>query len=174
MGIAVIDFVFIGIVIIFALRCAVRGFVSEIMFLAAVVFGFLSAIFFFRTLAEFLRETFMPGVAAAPEVIAFAALFLLVFAVSKILESILRGILDGLRLGGLDRFLGAVLGFAEGIVVVCLVLFLITIQPFFDSDAALGNSFFAELLMPFIAGRRWDLPGMIAPAQQYLGGYVHV
>jgi len=170
MNIAVIDFVFAGIIVLFLLRCVVRGFVSEIMSLAALAFGLLSAIFFFRTVGEFVRERFMPEVSTVPEIIAFIALFLLVFVLARILEAILKGIIGGFGLDRLDRFLGAILGFAEGVVVVCLILLLITIQPFFYSGAVLRNSFFAELLMPFIIGRRWELPGMIAWAMEIQGG----
>jgi len=170
MNIAVVDFVFAGIIILFVLRCVVQGFVREIMSLAALVFGLLSAIFFFRTVADFIRERFMPEVAHVPEVIAFVALFLIVFILARILEAILNGIISGFGLGGLDRFLGAILGFAEGVVVVCLLLFLITVQPFFDSYVVLRNSFFAEMLLPFIMGHRWALPGMIAIATETQGG----
>jgi membrane protein required for colicin V production len=43
-------------------------------------------------------------------------------------------------------------GFVEGIIVVCLLLFLITIQPFFNADSMLENSFLARLLLPIITG----------------------
>jgi len=170
MNIAAVDIAFALVIVVFALRGAARGFVSEAMSLAAVVFGLLSAIFFFRAGADFIRERLMPDVAAAPEIIAFAALFLAVFAVAKIVESMLRGIIDGFGLGGPDRALGAFLGFAEGIVAVCALLILISVQPLFDSGAVLRNSFFAELLMPFLAGRRWELPGMAAQARAPFGG----
>ena len=165
MGVAVIDLVFAGVVVLFVLRCAARGFVSSLMSLAAVVFGLLAAIFFFRVAGDLIRERFMPDAATIPNILAFAALFLAVFIVAKIVESMLRGIVEGLGMRGLDRFLGAILGLAEGVVAVCVLLILITIQPFFDPDDALRGSLFAELLMPFIAGPRWDIPGMIALAR---------
>ncbi|MCL2190588.1 MAG: CvpA family protein [Treponema sp.] len=171
---AVIDFVFAGVIVLFVLRCAVRGFVSEIMSLAALVFGVLSAVFFFRTVGDFLRERFMPGVQTIPEAIAFVALFLLVFVLARVVESMLGGVIRGFGLDGLDRFLGVVLGFAEGIVVVCLLLLLASVQPFFDPDAVLGDSFFANLLLPFIVGRDWGLPGIIARAGEITGGTIRV
>ena len=174
MNFAVVDFVFAGIVVLFILRCAVRGFVSEIMSLAALVVGLLSAIFFFRTVGDFIRERFLPGVSTVPEVIAFVALFLLVFILARIVESILNGIIQGFRLDRLDRLLGAVLGFAEGIVVICLILLLISVQPFLDPDPLLENSFFADLLMPFIIGRDWGgLPGMIARTGEITSGGIY-
>nr|AGS52309.1 putative Colicin V production protein, cvpA-like (dedE protein) (Pur regulon 18 kDa protein) [uncultured bacterium contig00061] len=144
MGVAVIDFVLIGIIIIFTLRCAVRGFVSELLSVAALVFGLLLAIFFFRAGAVIVRRLFMPDVRVFPEIISFIAIFLIVYIVVKILELILKSIIDGIRLGGLDRLLGFAFGLAEGIIVVCLLLFLINIQPFVDPEFILGESFLQE------------------------------
>ena len=154
MDIAIIDIVFIGVIIVFALRCAVRGFVSELMSMAALILGLFTAIFFFRTGAEIVRGRFMPDVAIIPEVIAFVLLFLAVFFVIKMVEILLKGIIEGIRLGGADRFLGCIFGIAEGIVIVCLLLFLINIQPFFDPEPLLRGSFIADFLLPFIFGAR--------------------
>jgi membrane protein required for colicin V production len=163
MSVAVIDIVFLGLIAIFSLRCAVRGFVSEVLSMAALVFGLLTAIFFFRTGAQIVRNQFMPGVEVVPEIIAFIALFMIVFIVIKILELMLKGIIDGIRLGGVDRFLGFFFGIAEGIIVVCLFLFLISIQPFVDSEIILEKSLTAKILLPFITGRkdRLEIPGEI-------------
>jgi membrane protein required for colicin V production len=154
MGIAIIDIVFLGIIAIFTLRCAIRGAVSELMSMAALVFGLLAAIFFYKKAAFIVRERFMPDVKALPEIISFIALFLIVFGVIKILESILKSIVEGIKLKGPDHFLGLVLGFAEGLVVVCLLLFIISIQPFVHPADILDGSFFAELLLPFIIGNK--------------------
>jgi membrane protein required for colicin V production len=54
------------------------------------------------------------------------------------------------NLGGVDAILGAVFGFAEGVVLVSLILFLLIIQPLYDMQLLLEKSFFARLLVPFI------------------------
>jgi membrane protein required for colicin V production len=154
MGIAVVDIVFLGIIAIFTLRCAIRGAVSEVMSIAALVFGLLAAIFFYKKAAFIVRERFMPDIKALPEIISFIALFLIVFGVIKILEVMLKGIIEGIKLKGPDHFLGFILGFAEGLVVVCLLLFVINIQPFVHPAYVLDGSFFAELLLPFILGNK--------------------
>jgi membrane protein required for colicin V production len=157
MGIAIVDIVFLGIIAIFTLRCAIRGAVSEVLSMAALVFGLLSAIFFYKKAAFIVRERFMPDIKALPEIISFVALFLIVFGVIKILESILKNIVEGIQLKGPDHFLGFILGFAEGLIVVCLLLFIIYIQPFVDSAYVLDRSFFAELLLPFIIGDKSNI-----------------
>ena len=163
MSMAGIDIVFMVIVAILALRCAARGFISELMSMAALIFGILAAIFFFRKGAVLVRDLFMPGVKSLlPEVIAFAVLFLLVYIVIKIVEATLKSIIEGVKLGDLDHLFGFLFGCVEGIVIVCLIIFLISIQPFFDIDTVLGKSFFAKILLPFITGDRKDITESIA------------
>ena len=162
MGIAAVDIVFIVIIFIFALHCAVKGFVSEVMSLAAVILGILSAIFFFRSGAAFIRETFMPGIMALPEILAFIVIFFIVFAVIKLLETMLKTIIEGIHLGTLNRVLGFIFGVAEGVIVVCLLLFVIYVQPFADSARILNGSFFAELLLPFVIGIKEEAADRIA------------
>ena len=152
MSLAAIDIIFIALIIIFTVRCAIKGLISEIMSMASIVFGLLAALYFYKNGGEFVRIKFMPDMKVIPEIIAFAALFLIVFITIKILEIMLKEIIEGIRLGGVDRFLGIFFGAAEGIVVISLVLFLLRIQPLFDPGSLLANSFFAKMLLPLITG----------------------
>jgi len=147
-----IDIVFMVIIAISALRCAARGFISEILSMAALIFGLLAALLFFRQGGVLVRGWFMPDVKIVPEVIAFIGFFLIVYVAVKIIEITLKSIIEGIKLGGLDHLLGFLLGFVEGLIVVCLLLFLINIQPFFDPDYVLGDSYFAQVLLPIITG----------------------
>jgi membrane protein required for colicin V production len=94
----------------------------------------------------------MPDVKVVPEIIAFIAFFLLIYITVKIIEMTLKSIIEGIRLGGLDHLLGFLFGFVEGLIIVCLLLFLISIQPFFNPDSILENSFLAKVLLPIIIG----------------------
>ena len=174
MGLAVIDIVFLIIIAIFALRCALRGIVGEIMSMAALILGILAAIFFFRKTAELIRGKFIPDVKALPEIVAFIAVFIIVFAVIKILEIILKDIIERIKLGGPDRFLGFFLGIAEGLVIVCLLLFLITVQPFVEPDLLLEGSLFADKLMPYIIGTRRELESVALFSEAAGGGFTGV
>jgi membrane protein required for colicin V production len=151
-GPAVIDIIFIALAIILTIRCALRGFIGELMSMAATVLGLLAALFFYKNGGAFIRTQFMPGMKIIPEILAFIALFLIVFILIKILESILKEIIEGIKLGGADRFLGLIFGLAEGIIVISLILFVLTIQPLFDPGPILRESFFADLLLPLITG----------------------
>jgi membrane protein required for colicin V production len=152
MNFAVIDIIFIALIVIFTVRCALKGFVSELMSMASIVLGLLSALYFYKKGGEFIRIKLMPDLKIIPEITAFIALFLIVFVTVKILEALLKEIIEGVRLGSADRFLGILFGMAEGLVVVSLVLFLFSVQPLFDPRPMLEKSLFADILMPFITG----------------------
>jgi membrane protein required for colicin V production len=157
MGFAGIDIIFLVLIGISFLRCAVRGFISELLSMAALILGLLFAIFFFKNGAHLIREWFMPNVKVVPEIIAFVALFIVIYIMVKVIEITLKNIIEGIRLGGLDRLLGALFGIIEGIVVVCLILFLLSIQPFFNSEPILEKSIFATFLLPFIFGEKKEV-----------------
>lgn len=154
MNFAVIDFIFAGLIVLFVIRCFLKGFVNEFLSMAAILLGVLAAVFFYKDVGEFFRERFMPGMDALPDILAFIALLLIVALVVNLLKLMISGIIAGVKLGGADRFLGIVFGFAEGIAVISLILFVLTlIQPVIDTNQLLADSFFAGLLLPFITGR---------------------
>jgi len=157
MSLAGIDVVFMVIIAISSLRCAARGFISELLSMAALIFGLLASLLFFRQGAVLVRGWFMPDVKVVPEIIAFIALFLIVYIIVKIVEITLKSIIEGIRLGGLDHLFGFLLGFVEGLIIVCLLLFLISIQPLVNPDSLLADSFLAKVLMPFITGKKDEI-----------------
>jgi membrane protein required for colicin V production len=153
MNINALDIIFIILITIFIIRCYLKGFISELLTMSALILGILASLFFYKNGGEYLREQFWHGLAVIPEIVAFIALFFIVFAAVKILEILLRGIIERVELSGADRFLGIFFGLAEGIAVVSFILFLIRIQPLFDPAPLLEGSFFAHLILPFITGK---------------------
>ena len=152
MNLSVIDYIFIALIILFIIRCYLKGFISELLSMAAIVLGLLAALYFYKNGGEYLRGKFWPELKTIPEILAFVALFAIVFIVIKFLETMLKGIINEIRLGGADRFLGIIFGLAEGLAVVSLILFILRIQPLFDPSSILSDSFFAGLLLPLITG----------------------
>jgi len=148
MNFATIDIVFASLALILAIRCTLRGFVEEFMSMAAIVLGVLAAILLYKPGAEYLRRQF--DLQTLPEVVAFAALFVLGFLVVKVLEHILRDIVQRIHLGSVDRLLGLALGLVEGLLVVSVVLFVLSVQPLFDPAALLEKSLFARYLLPLV------------------------
>ncbi|QQO08231.1 CvpA family protein [Breznakiella homolactica] len=150
MSITVIDIIFAALILILIIRCALKGFVEEFMSMASVVLGILAAVFFYKNGGQFIRSKFGMEIQVIPELIAFIALFLIVFIVVKFVEYLLRDIVNRINLTGIDRILGVVFGLLEGVVLVSLVLLIISIQPLFDPLPLLEHSFFARLLLPLI------------------------
>jgi len=148
-----IDFIFIGLIGLFMIRCFLKGFVSEILSMAAVVLGLLTALFFHKNGGEFLRERFWPGLNVIPEIAAFIILFIIVFLVVKIIEKMIVNIIERVSLSGANSFFGLIFGLVEGVVLISLILLLLKIQPLFDSSSLLQNSFFANLILPLITGK---------------------
>ncbi|MDR2747868.1 MAG: CvpA family protein [Treponema sp.] len=181
-----IDYVFIGLTLLLVIRCTLRGFISEFMTLASLVLGVLCSLFLYRNCAAFLRsrglEAFtekIPGfiqkllpalVRNIPEILSFVLIFVLVFMLVKLVEYLLTDIVERINLGGVDRFLGFLFGFAEGIMAASLVLLAFTLQPVFDAGPLLEGSFFAEFLLPLIV--RWKTPvEELRVAAQFLAGF---
>jgi membrane protein required for colicin V production len=145
-----IDIIFIALLLIVAIRCALRGFIEEVMSMASVVGGIFSAVFFYKRGGAFLREQYLGNFGAVPEILAFGILFFIPFAGIRIVEHIIKDIITRVNWGGIDRLLGVLFGIIEGIVLIALVLFVIDIQPLFDKNLLLEKSFFARFLLPVV------------------------
>ncbi|MFP3089228.1 CvpA family protein [Treponema sp. TIM-1] len=149
-GLEPIDIIFIALVLILVIRCALRGFIEEVLSMASVVIGALSAVFFYKKGGVFIRERYLEDMGVIPEILAFVILFLIPFVGIRILERIIKDIIIRVNLGGFDRLLGILFGLVEGITLIALVLFVIDIQPLFDKNLLLEKSFFARFLLPVI------------------------
>jgi uncharacterized membrane protein required for colicin V production len=86
-----------------------------------------------------------------PEIFAFSGIFIIVFIAGKIIEYFLKDIIKGLNLKTFDKILGLFLGLSEGFALIALSVFLLKIQPFFDSAPLLEQSFLTRILLPLLA-----------------------
>jgi membrane protein required for colicin V production len=145
---AAIDIVFLLLLVVLAIRGAIRGFVTEIGSVAALVVGLGGAILFYKPLAALIGRMF--GTSMWNPLIAFLVLFLLLYLVIKALEHLLHAVFDKLNLERLDRAIGFFLGLAEGLLAVCVLLFLLRWQPLFDTHRLLEHSLFDRFLAPIL------------------------
>jgi membrane protein required for colicin V production len=148
MGFAAIDIVFLVLIVVLAIRGAIRGFVTEIGSVAALVVGLGGAILFYKPLAALIGRLF--GISMWNPLIAFLILFLVLYLLIKLLEHLLHAVFDKLDLERLDRAIGFFLGLAEGLLAVCVLLFLLNWQPLFDARKLLEHSLFARVLSPIL------------------------
>ena len=149
-GIQVIDWIFISLTLLMVIHGYVKGFVEELFSWAAIVLAIWAAIILFPAGGAFIRTKTMENIRVVPELLAFIAIFLIIMFVVKALERVLRDVITGANLGGLNKFLGAVFGVIEGFAFVALIIFVLSVQPLFNASKILDSSFFARFLLPII------------------------
>jgi len=144
----VIDLVFVVLIVLLIIHGYLKGFIEEIFSWASLVLAIWMAILFYSAGGAFIRTKILENVRIVPEVLAFVAIFLIVTLFLKMLERVLKDVVTGAKLGKLNKGLGAVFGAIEGLAVSTLILFVLRIQPLFDPSLVIGDSIFAELLLP--------------------------
>jgi membrane protein required for colicin V production len=122
-----IDYTILGTLALSVLVGLWRGLVSEVLSLAAWVAAF------------WVAWTFGPGVAAQFEhsialpaariLLGYGLCFVVVLIAGALLRFIARRLLWSTGLGGLDRLLGMAFGFARGVLLVTLAVFLANFTP---------------------------------------------
>ncbi|HUZ17904.1 MAG TPA: CvpA family protein [Spirochaetia bacterium] len=145
MALAPLDVIFLAIVGLAAIRCAMRGFVAEVMSVAAIIGGVVAAIFLSGPLARYIGQHY--GDSVWNRIIAFLAIFVCCYLIVKIFERAIYRVVDGINLDKLDRALGFFLGVAEGLLVVVIVVLVMEAQPFFKVDNILAASRAAVIIM---------------------------
>lgn len=126
-GIAVLDWIFIGLLLLSMLVGAWRGLVYEVLSLGSWVLAFFVAQHFAPQLAPRLP------LGDASELVRYAAAFVALFAASVFVTSLLVWLVSKLfaavGLRPADRALGAVFGALRGLVLVLVVAVLVTMSP---------------------------------------------
>ena len=148
MSLSGIDIVFIIIIVVLAIRCTFKGFITELLSMAALLLGIIGAVLFSNKavpiIEHYLGDTYWN------KIIAFLALFLIVFIVVKIFQGLLNKLIEKIHLQKLDKALGFLLGLLEGILFVSLILFIMQVQPFFDVGNIIQDSIIAGYLAPLL------------------------
>ncbi len=148
MELNVIDIVSIVIIVIAAIRCTFRGFIAEAFSMAAIIVGGLAAVFFSKAGALLIESYF--GYSVWNQIIAFLVIFLVVYLVVKLLQGIILRILEKIHLQRLDKALGLFLGIVEGLFVVVIIVYVLEVQPLFDVETLLSESFLARTIIDLV------------------------
>lgn len=147
---AIVDMIFLILIVVMIFHGYVRGLIAEIFSWASLILGIFAAVSLYHSGAGFIRTKIMQTVKYVPEIISFLIVFFAVILLLKMLEHVLKEIIEGAKLGGIDKFLGLLFGLIEGLALVTIILFVLTVQPLFDASKIIGDSFFAQLLIPLI------------------------
>ena len=152
---AILDWVFAGILAVSLLLGAWRGLVYEVLSLAVWVGAFVVAQLFAPVVADKLP------MAGATEVIRYAAGFVLVFVVAVFAGMLLVWLISKLfQAAGLrpaDRALGAVFGLMRGLVVLMVLVVLVAMTPL-KTQSWWQDSVTAPWVMVAVKGLKPVLP----------------
>lgn len=144
MTFTVIDWICAIIIVIFALIGVIKGFVNNVMGKMALVLGVILACMFYGKIGELCLNSIEN--ISLRNVVAFVLIFVVVFLIVKIIQMIISKVFQMEVLKSLDRTLGFFFGALEGFAVVCLIMFLLSIQPFFSMENLFQDSFFYSIL----------------------------
>lgn len=139
MTISVLDYIFFVIIFIFAICALVKGFINEFFGKAALILGIIGSVFFYDDVAKLFMGKIDKVVVC--NIIGFVSVFVVVFLVVKLIGLLFSKIFQISILYSLDKVLGFSFGFIEGAAIVCFIIFLLQIQPFFNSTKLLNGSF---------------------------------
>jgi membrane protein required for colicin V production len=142
------DIVLCLIILILMIRGTIKGFIAEVLSMAAVILGIGLAVIFSGMLSKVVTSIF--GESIWSPVIAFLGIFIIVYLIVKLLEGAIHKGIEKLNLHKLDRVMGFLLGFIEGILVISCIVLIIRIQPFVDADEMITGSIFARIILPVL------------------------
>lgn len=153
--------VIIGVSIIVSMM---RGAVREILAIAGWVAAFYTAKTYTTQLVPLLPQDIPTD--ALKTLAAFVILFLGALLIASLLSIALSSLLKKINLGWLNRYLGAVFGFARGLMIVCVLVLLAGLTSI-PKDARWTNAMFSSPLESLVKSALHWLPASIAKYVRY-------
>ena len=151
----------IGISIIVSMM---RGAVREVL----AIVGWLAAFYVAKTYASQLIPLLPANIPSEPLKIlaAFVILFLAVLLISSLLCIALSGVIKKIGLNWLNRGIGAMFGFARGLLIVCVLVFLAGLTSF-PKDGRWTNAMFSSPLEALVKTMLPLVPQIVAKHVKY-------
>jgi membrane protein required for colicin V production len=127
-----LDYGYVVLLLLSVLLGAVRGFVHVTMSLA----GWFVALAASHYLASFLSPYLMAtGLGETPRyALAFVVVFVITLIIWSLVAMLIKQAVSKVGLGGIDRLLGAVFGFARGAVIAISLTVLVSLTPADQSE----------------------------------------
>lgn len=160
------DFCVLAIVLGSVVVAVVRGFVTELLSLGSWVFAFWCAKQFSPGMSGFLPEALANQ--GLRLVASFIVLFFGTWLATALLRVLLTSALDSSGLGGINRMLGAVFGFARGMLLVTVLVLLAGLSDL-PKQAVWRNALLSHPLESVALGLRPWLPALLAENIRYAG-----
>jgi len=158
------DLIIVIVLLVSVIQAATCGFFQEAFSIAGLVFGYLIAAWQYRRLADHFATH--ASSRWFVEIAAFLAIFLGVMVIAGVLGRIVRWMVKEAGLSGVDRVLGALLGFVRGCLMVAIVL--VSMTAFTPSSRWLQGSALAPYFLVVGRAAIWVAPSQLR-AQFYEG-----
>ncbi len=152
-----IDIVVLALVGLAAFKGFRNGFVTELATIIGLVLGLYTAAKFSSFLARVLKDYFKPSIV---ETVSFLIIFLTIIILVMILAKIVNGFIESLKIGFLNRLMGAIFGGVKALFVISVMFAVFnsfTGSYNFISEETKANSFcykpvskIAETVFPFL------------------------
>ncbi len=155
------DFVMLGIILLFGIRCVFRGFVKEVLSLAGLVGGVVLARFYYEEAAR----VFLPWVdknELVANVLGFAAIVIIVSITASLLGWAISKLIGKTFLGIVDRLAGLAVGILQGVILIGLVLLIVEAKAGGLDNSLFKHSLVAEYILHFMK----FLSGVMTAAKQ--------
>ncbi|GAB4170863.1 MAG: CvpA family protein [Geothermobacteraceae bacterium] len=123
-----VDIFILAVLVLFVIKGAVRGLLKEVCSLLGLVLGGFLAFRYQGPLAEVLMEG-LGWPTQVCVVIAFLLLFFSCVALFAAVGFLLSRFVKVLFLGGLNRVSGALFGLLQGVLLLAIVMFAISLRP---------------------------------------------
>jgi uncharacterized membrane protein required for colicin V production len=123
-----VDVIITVVLLGFAIRGLMRGFLREVLSLVGLFLGLWIALLKFVPLGEWVQHKF-PLTEPLPFHLAFLAIFLSVAGVAGIVGYLLHRVAKGLLMGWLDAIMGLGFGTVKGVMILTVLLFLLAHLP---------------------------------------------
>lgn len=120
----IVDVIIIAVIFLSMLQSYRSGFLGELL---TLIFFCLSA-YFAYTLAPLLMPylNFISDKYIILHISSIIILFIIFYIVGKIITEFILDITDENELSGFDHFIGMVLGLVKGVIIVCLIIWLVS------------------------------------------------
>jgi len=147
---ATFDLIGLIIIVLLGLRGLVRGFVHELLTLAAPLLGLLAAILFSKLAIPLVQPLTHSNFELLNQFISFLSIFLIVYLIAYLLQRILASGIENLNLQALDKALGLLLGLLEGLVLFFLILTVLSFLPLPELKRLVSESLAYSLAKIFL------------------------
>lgn len=124
----IFDILILVLLAAFTLKGLLRGLMKELCTLVGLVAGALLALNFHQPLAVSMMASFsLPEQLCA--ILAFLAIFLLTMLLFVFVGMILSRYVKLMYIGGLNRVVGGLFGLIQGVIILSLLVFALTLRP---------------------------------------------